>query len=204
MDSSSKSYSDIILINWSIKMSLVKNMFLAFVLCITSVVAFADTVTNLAVASLPSSLNYGNSFASATTGNTFYDAYYFTIPNGSANSVTSSINLDSILGLSNLRARLYAGNTNDTTFALPSIIENWGTTVNFSPSVGITTVVLDPISLLAGSYTLQVKGTVAGLSGGSYAGVLNIANPVPEAQSYAMLLAGLGVIGFISRRRRIG
>ncbi len=64
--------------------------------------------------------------------------------------------------------------------------------------------VLDPISLLAGSYTLQVKGTVAGLSGGSYAGVLNIANPVPEAQSYAMLLAGLGVIGFISRRRRIG
>lgn len=185
-------------------MNLVKSMFLAFMLYITSVGAFADTVTNLAVGSLPSSLNYGNSFASATTGTTFYDAYYFTIPNGSANSVTSSINLDSILGLSDLRARLYAGNTNDTAFALPSIIENWGTTVNLSPSVGITTVVLNPISLLAGSYTLQVKGTVSGSSGGSYAGVLNIANPVPEAQSYAMLLAGLGVIGFISRRRRIG
>ena len=184
-------------------MSLVKNMFLAFMLCITSVGAFADTVTTLAIGPLPTSVNYGNSF-SAAANTTFYDAYYFTIPNGSANSVTSSINLDSILGLKDLRARLYAGNSNDTTFALPSIIENWGNTVNFSPSVGITTVVLNPISLLAGSYTLQVKGTVLGSSGGSYAGVLNIANPVPEAQSYAMLLAGLGVIGFISRRRRIG
>ncbi|WP_260115252.1 collagen-binding domain-containing protein [Massilia sp. MB5] len=26
--------------------------------------------------------------------------------------------------------------------------------------------------------------------------------PVPEAQTYAMLLAGLGVVGFIARRRR--
>lgn len=185
-------------------MNLVKNMFLTFVLCITSVGALADTITNLTVGPLPTSLSYGNSFASATTGTTFYDAYYFTIPNGSANSVTSSINLDSILGLSNLRTRLYAGNTNDTTNSVTSIIQNWGATVNFSPSVGITTVVLNPISLLAGSYTLQVKGTVSGTSGGSYAGVLNIANPVPEAQSYAMLLAGLGVIGFISRRRRVG
>ena len=185
-------------------MKLVKSIFLTVVLSIASVSAFADTITSLTVASLPTSLNYGNTFASSTTGTTFYDAYYFTIPNGSANSVTSSINLDSILGLSNLRARVYSGNTNDTTNSVTSILENWGATVNFSPSVGITTVVLNPISLLAGSYTLQVKGTVAGSSGGSYAGVLNIANPVPEAQSYAMLLAGLGMLGFMSRRHRIG
>jgi PEP-CTERM motif len=183
-------------------MKLVRSIVLAGVLAISSVTAFADSITNLTVGSLPTSLNYGNSFASAATGTTFFDAYYFTIPNGSANSVTSSINLDSILGLSNLRARLYAGNVNDTTNSVTSILENWGTTVNFSPTVGITTVVLNPISLLAGSYTLQIKGTVAGLSGGSYAGVLNIANPVPEAQSYAMLLAGLGFMGFVSRRRK--
>ena len=185
-------------------MKLIKSMFLALLLCIASGSALADTITNLNITTLPTSLAYSNSFASATTGTTFYDAYYFTIPNGSVNSVTSSINLDSILGLTDIRARLYSGNTNDITFSLPSIIENWGATVNFSPSVGITTAVLNPISLLAGSYTLQVKGTVAGSSGGSYAGVLNIANPVPEAQSYAMLLAGLGLIGFMSRRRRVG
>jgi hypothetical protein len=31
---------------------------------------------------------------------------------------------------------------------------------------------------------------------------LRIATPVPEPESYAMMLAGLGVIGFIARRRR--
>jgi hypothetical protein len=184
-------------------MKLLKSILLTSVLAISSVSAFADSVTNLAVGPLPTSLSYGNSFAAATTGTTFFDAYYFTIPNGSANSVTSSINLDSILGLTNLKARLYAGNVNDTTNSVTSIIENWGTTANYSPSVGITTVVLNPISLLAGSYTLQIKGTVAGLSGGSYAGVLNIASPVPEPESYAMLIAGLGVIGATAKRRII-
>jgi hypothetical protein len=83
------------------------------------------------------------------------------------------------------------------------LIENWGTTVNYSPTVSATTVVLNPVSLLAGTYTLQIKGTVAGLSGGSYAGVLNIANPVPEPETYAMLLAGLGLMGFMSRRKNV-
>jgi len=27
--------------------------------------------------------------------------------------------------------------------------------------------------------------------------------PVPEPETYAMLLAGLGVVGFLSRRRRL-
>jgi PEP-CTERM motif len=164
--------------------------------------ALADTITTLTVGPLPTSLNYGDSFTSAATGTTFFDAYYFTIPAGSANSVTSSINLDSILGLTNLKARLYAGNGNDTTNSVASLIENWGTTVNFSPSVGVTTVVLNPITLAAGSYTLQIKGTVSGAGGGSYAGVLNITNPVPEPESYAMLLVGLGFMGFTARRRK--
>jgi hypothetical protein len=87
------------------------------------------------------------------------------------------------LGLSNLKARLYTVNVNDTTNSVTSIIGNWGITVNFSPTVGITAVVLNPISLLAGTYTLQIKGTVVGLFGGSYAGgMLNIATPVPEVQ----------------------
>ncbi|MBF5038674.1 PEP-CTERM sorting domain-containing protein [Methylophilus glucosoxydans] len=36
----------------------------------------------------------------------------------------------------------------------------------------------------------------------SSAGVLTFAAPVPEADSYAMLLAGLGVIGLVARRRK--
>jgi hypothetical protein len=36
----------------------------------------------------------------------------------------------------------------------------------------------------------------------SSAGVLTFATPVPEADSYAMLLAGLGVVGLVARRRK--
>jgi hypothetical protein len=194
----------VLFIYGSSKMKLIKSITLAAVFCISSVNAFADTITNLSVGPLPTSLTYADSFASAASGTTFFDDFIFSIPNGSANSVTSSINLDTILGLTNLRARLYTGSTHETgTIAPGTLLENWGTTVNFSPTVGVTTVVLDSISLLAGTYTLQIKGTVAGSAGGSYSGVLNIAPPlpVPEPESYAMMLVGLSLLGFVARRR---
>ena len=183
-------------------MNLFKSAILTAVICVSSANAFADTITSLSVGSLPTSLAYSNSFASASSGSTFWDDYIFTIPNGSANSVTLPINLDSILGLTNLQARLYTGSALQNAAVVPeTLMSAWGTTVNFSPTVGITTDVLNPISLLAGTYTLQIKGTLAGTSGGPYVGVLNIAQPVPEPESYAMLMAGLGLIGFMARRR---
>ena len=184
-------------------MKLAKSLVLAALFFISCVSAFADTITNLSVGPLPTSLTYSDSFAEAASGTTFWDDFLFTIPSGSVNSVTSSINLDTILGLTNLSARLYTGSTHQTgEIAAGTLIEAWGTTVNYSPTVSATTVVLNPLTLAAGSYTLQIRGTVVGISGGSYAGVLNIAEPVPEPESYAMLLIGLGLMGFISHRRR--
>lgn len=184
-------------------MKLIKSFVLTSIFCISSAGAFADTITHLNVGPLPTSLAYSNSFASASSGSTFFDDFIFTIPNGSANSVTSSINLSSILGLTDLRARLYTGSTHQTGAVVPgTLMEAWGTTVNYSPTVSATTVVLNPLTLDAGTYTLQVKGTVAGSAGGSYAGVLNI-SPVPEPETYAMLLAGLGLMGFMARRNKI-
>lgn len=165
--------------------------------------AFADTINTLTVGPLPASLTYSNTFASSVSGTTFWDDYIFTIPDGSVNSITSSINLNSILGLSDLRARLYTGSTHQTAaVASNELISAWGTTVNYSPTVSATTVVLNPLTLSAGTYTLQIRGTVSGSAGGSYAGLLNIAQPVPEPETYAMLLCGLGLIGFMARRRK--
>ena len=48
-----------------------------------------------------------------------------------------------------------------------------------------------------------VTVTVTGTNGGSYAGVLNL-TPIPEAETYAIFLAGLGLMGFISRRHKLG
>lgn len=57
-------------------------------------------------------------------------------------------------------------------------------------------------ALTAGSYHLDVSGTVTGLVGGMYGGAINV-TPVPEAKTYSMMLVGLGLMGFIARRRRL-
>jgi hypothetical protein len=53
-------------------------------------------------------------------------------------------------------------------------------------------------------YKFVVSGNVTGTLGGSYGGVLQaVAVPVPEAKTYGMLLAGLGMIGTMVLRRRV-
>ena len=55
-------------------------------------------------------------------------------------------------------------------------------------------------SLGAGNYYLQVTGQVLGANGGVYGGSMNV-TAVPEPETYAMLLAGLGLVGFVGRRK---
>lgn len=54
--------------------------------------------------------------------------------------------------------------------------------------------ILAPSALWSpGFYRFVLTGTTAGTSGGSYLGTLSAA-PVPESKSYALLLAGLGLV----------
>ncbi len=62
-----------------------------------------------------------------------------------------------------------------------------------------------------GNYQLHVAGTKTGSGTGSYAGniILSpvenghpVVSPIPEPETYAMLLAGLGLLGFSARRRK--
>ena len=56
-------------------------------------------------------------------------------------------------------------------------------------------------SLLAGDYYYQVTGAVMGNKGGGYQ-LFSEVTPVPEPETYAMLLVGLGLVGFMVRRRK--
>ena len=59
--------------------------------------------------------------------------------------------------------------------------------------------------LSAGHYYLTVGGTATGTLGGLYNGAISVtAPPIPEPESYAMFLAGLGLMGVIVRRRMRG
>jgi hypothetical protein len=55
--------------------------------------------------------------------------------------------------------------------------------------------------LAAGNYALNVLGYATGTSGGIYGGSI-VATTVPEPETYALMLAGLGIVGFVAARRR--
>ena len=52
---------------------------------------------------------------------------------------------------------------------------------------------------LTGGHYLNITGVTSGSLGGAYSG--SIAAAVPEPETYAMLLAGLGLMGAVVRRR---
>ena len=56
-------------------------------------------------------------------------------------------------------------------------------------------------SLGSGDYYYQVTGIGAGTRGGFYT-ISSQVTPVPEPQTYALMLSGLGVVGFLALRRR--
>lgn len=52
----------------------------------------------------------------------------------------------------------------------------------------------------AGAYYWAVAGDAVGANGGVYLFSANTA-PIPEPETYAMMLAGLGLLGFVGKRR---
>ena len=72
-------------------------------------------------------------------------------------------------------------------------------TWNFNGGTGSVSNTVTP--LLAGSYYYAVGGLAAGVSGGQYT-LVSTVTEVPEPETYAMMLAGLGALGFLARRRR--
>lgn len=58
--------------------------------------------------------------------------------------------------------------------------------------------------LAAGDYSITLLGHAAGKSGGNYYGNASLTAAVPEPETTALSLAGLGVVGLLAARRRKG
>src|SRR5262249_39976178 len=104
--------------------------------------------------------------------------------------------------ISNLQVRLFRGTpqTVITGPLDPNLMQGWSSALTAEGSGTGEIQVILPHDLAPDSYVLEVRGNITGTSGGSYAGVLNLA-PVPEPGPLAMTLAG-GVMLLALRRHK--
>jgi hypothetical protein len=122
----------------------------------------------------------------------FTDNIMFTIPGASnISSTTVANNLMSFLNIDNGMVSLFkeAGDT-DTLLGSYSFDGTTGSTWHtFS-------------ALTGGDYYYQITGNATGTSGGFYS-ITSAVQAVPEPETYALLLAGLGIMGSLYRRRKV-
>jgi len=134
-------------------------------------------------------------FSSQNDGNTFTDRFNFTATAGSSLSafVSSFMNPADTHGVALTGFSLY----NSAGTAIQS-----GTNAMSGP---INLWTNGASNLQASNYYLLVSGNIVGHGVTRYDGALNLTPataPVPEPETYGMLLGGLAVLGLVARRRK--
>ena len=146
----------------------------------------ANAVTGITPFAGSATTGYNAIFGNTSVGNPFSDIFTFSIPVGASGN-----------GGSNVISLSSSGNV---IFSLFSLAEAGFGTV-FGATGGTSSSLSFANGGVPGSYTLTVAGSKTSLASGSYAGNVTI-SPVPEPETYAMILAGLGLLGFAARRRK--
>jgi hypothetical protein len=122
----------------------------------------------------------------------FDDKITFTLANTSnLASTTVANNLTSVLGIGNGSVTLFKDNGGGSVTNLGSYAFDGSTGGNWHTS----------LNLSFGQYFYEIQGVANGSQGGFYSITSHI-TPAPEPESYALLLAGLGAIGLLYRRRQ--
>lgn len=159
------------------------------------------TTTNLGNVALNVPTTFGASVIAPE--NTFNDIFTFTLDSLNASSGYSVINFPVSI----------PGGTFNSVLATISLVSNAnGVVGDFDDTVLKSTVLpstgntSDHLSLswdtpINGPAYLNVTGITNGSLGGLYSGSIAITSAVPEPESLAMLLAGLGLMAAVVRRR---
>ena len=128
----------------------------------------------------------------------FYNVYTFAV-GGLSDILSAAVSLDAppTFNIEGGSVTLYlsdgdvnfVGDAGDTAQGLPLAFDSTSANTTFGPIGG-------------GNYFYLVAGAITGTSGGSYL-LSSALTAVPEPGTYALLFAGLGVMGFVARRRRV-
>lgn len=139
---------------------------------------------------LDNTTDFGASFTNNQMGNTFADKFTFSIGQDNVvESYLSSISSSSKNGLDITDFSIHA--------AGGSLIAQGSQ--DESGAIDLWTIY--GVTLKPGSYYLQVSGSVVSNTGGSFGANVNL-TPVPEPETYGMMLGGLAVLGALARRRQ--
>lgn len=143
---------------------------------------------------------FGDAFAMDNSGASFTDRFTFTVPTAQAgspgttlNAIVSSITGAPDTGLDITGLSLYSS-TGNTLVAAGTALQ--------SGAIDVWTVTSS--GLEAGNYYLQVSGNLNSSGSAAFGGALSMTTPVPEPETYGLMLGGLGVLGFLARRRNGG
>ncbi|NML60924.1 PEP-CTERM sorting domain-containing protein [Massilia sp. RP-1-19] len=134
---------------------------------------------------------FGDSFAMDNMGDTFSDHFTFSVTELPHNidAIISSISSSASTGLDITGLSVYS--------EAGTLIAN-GTSL----MTGMNDVwTLSTDNLALGNYYLQVSGAMVSDTSGSFGGAVMLV-PVPEPETYGMMLAGLGLVGWMARRRQ--
>lgn len=137
---------------------------------------------------------FGDTLAAGNSGASFDDHFTFTVEGTTGwnfDAVVSSISRTASTGLDITGLSLYSV-AGDTLVASGMQMS--------SGAIDVWTVSTN--SLAAGDYYLAVSGNLVSADAASFGGAVALAAPVPEPETYGMMLAGLGVVGFLARRRK--
>jgi hypothetical protein len=162
--------------------------------------AMAQTTTPKTIGNSPQTLTltnnagfFGDVLGTNNLGNTFADKFTFSV-NGTTgmnlDAIISSISNSASTGLDITGLALYG--SNNTLVSSGHMMQ--------TGSIDVWT--LSTTNLAAGNYYLQVSGNMMSNGAASFGGAISMAAPVPEPETYGMMLGGLGLLGFMARRRK--
>ena len=170
---------------------------IAVAMMLTGASGVYATTTNLGNVNSATPTSFSGSVLSAGP---FNDIFSFVLPSNSGSgydihnlpiSIPGTGNFNTLLSsvslFSNADGILF--NSDDTflqSFAVPG---GSGASFTWGPSI-------------AGNMYLSVSGVANGSLGGVYNGAISV-SAVPEPETYAMLLAGLAIVGAIARRKTV-